>query len=238
MKTEEITRLYDERYAAGYDEKFLLSPPAKPESDHELELLRGFLTAGVTWLDVACGTGYFLRHFPHIERAGIDLSPAMLRLARAANPGIELIQRDFREPDASWIDRWGLVSCMWYAYGLVDTVPDILRLIENMAAWTAPGGTCFMPLCDPRMMTGVNLPCEVSAPVPGRVMITGVVWSYIEDDKCKVHSHMIAPNIEFMVEQFERYFEDVAIHRYPTASPEIPGRPALVARRKRMGVAS
>jgi SAM-dependent methyltransferase len=233
MKPEEIARLYDEGYAAAYDEKFLLSPPAKPESDHELELLRGFLTAGVRWLDVACGTGYFLRHFPQIERAGLDLSPAMLRLARAANPGVLLIERDFREPDASWVDQWGLVSCMWYAYGLVDTVPDILRLIENMAAWTAPDGACFMPLCDPRMMTGVNLPCEVSAPVPGRVMITGIVWSYIEDDGRKVHSHMIAPNVEFMVEQFERYFEDVSIHRYPTSSPELPGRPALVARRKR-----
>lgn len=235
MKAEEIKRLYDGGYAAGYDEKFLLSPPAKPESDHELELLRGFLTPGVTWLDVACGTGYFLRHFPHIERAGIDLSPEMLRLAREANPGIALIERDFREPDASWVGRWGLVSCMWYAYGLVDAVRDILRLIENMAAWTAPDGICFMPLCDPRMMTGVNLPCEVSAPVAGRVLITGIVWSYIEEDKGKVHSHMIAPNVEFMVEQFERYFEDVTIHRYPATSAEVPGRPALVARRKRTG---
>jgi SAM-dependent methyltransferase len=181
MKPEDITRLYDEAYAAAYEENFLLSPLTKPDSDHELELLRSFLTAGVTWLDVACGTGYFLHHFPQTERAGIDLSPAMLRLARQANPGVSLIQRDFRDANASWIDRWGLVSCMWYAYGLVDTVSDILRLIENMGLWTAPNGTCFMPLADPRMMTGVNLPYEASSPNPGRLMITGIVWSYIED---------------------------------------------------------
>jgi SAM-dependent methyltransferase len=137
MKPEEITRLYDEGYAVAYDEKFLLSPPAKPENDHELELLRGFLTAGVRWLDVACGTGYFLRHFPQIERAGIDLSPAMLRLAREANPGVVLFERDFREPKASWADHWGLVSCMWYAYGLVDTVPLSGRLAERA------GPACF-----------------------------------------------------------------------------------------------
>ena len=125
MKPEDITRLYDDAYAAAYDEKFLLSPPAKPDSDHELALLRGFLTPGVSWLDVACGTGYFLRHFPEIERAGIDLSPAMLRLAREANPEIPLIQCDFRDRNASAPGRWGLVSCMWYAYGLVDTVADV-----------------------------------------------------------------------------------------------------------------
>ena len=63
---------------------FFFRHRSKPDSDHELALLRGLLTPGVTWLDVACGTGYFLRHFPEVERAGVDLSPAMLRLAREA----------------------------------------------------------------------------------------------------------------------------------------------------------
>ena len=40
----------------------------------------------------------------------------------------------------------GLVSCMWYAYGMVDSVSELLRVIENLAAWTAPQGTCFVPL--------------------------------------------------------------------------------------------
>jgi SAM-dependent methyltransferase len=234
MKPEDITRIYDDAYAAAYEEKFLLSPEAKPDSDHELALLRGFLTPGVTWLDVACGTGYFLRHFPDIERTGIDLSPAMLRRAREANPGIPLIQGDFRDRHASALDRWGLVSCMWYAYGLVDTVADVLRLIENMAAWTARAGTCFMPLLDPDLITGVKLPYEVGSPVPGRVMITGILWSFIEDGGRKVHSQMVAPNLEFMVEQFRRYFEDVSIVRYPPPCPDVQGRPALVARRKRV----
>ena len=102
-----------------------------------------------------------------------------------------------------------------------------------MAAWTAPAGTCFVPLLDPDMITGVKLPYEVGSPVPGRVMITGILWSFIEDGGRKVHSQTIAPNLAFMVEQFERYFEDVSIVRYPPPSPDVPGRPALVARRKR-----
>jgi hypothetical protein len=45
-----------------------------------------------------------------------------------------------------WRDRWGLVSCMWYANGMVDSVSEVLRVIENLAAWTAPQATCFVPL--------------------------------------------------------------------------------------------
>jgi hypothetical protein len=59
------------------------------------------------------------------------------------------------------------------------------------------------------------------------------MWSYIEDDGRKVHAHMLAPNIEFMVEQFERYFEKVEVVRYPPAFPGWTGRPAIVASRKK-----
>ena len=234
MKPEEVTRIYDEAYAAAYDDKFLLSPPAKPESDHELALLRSFLTPGVTWLDVACGTGYFLRHFPEVERAGIDLSPAMLCRAREGNPGVPFDRARLPRPGPRLGRPVGLVSCMWYAYGLVDTVRDVVQLIDNLAAWTAPTGTCFMPLLDPALITGVNIPYEVGSPVPGRVIITGIVWSYIEDDRGKVHSQMIAPNLEFMFEQFNRHFEDVSFVRYPPPKPDVLGRPALIARRKRV----
>ena len=233
MKREEIDRLYDDEYAASYEDKFLLSGLTIADSQHELELLRGFLGSGVTWLDVACGTGYFLRHFPEIERAGIDLSPAMLRRAKAANPGVELRLHDFCEPIPAWSNCWEVVSCMWYAYGLVDTVSDILRLIKNLAAWTKPEGTCFVPLLDPRLITGVNLPYEAPTPNPGKVVITGILWSYIEDAGHKVHAHQIAPNIEFMIEQFEVFFESVTIVRYPPTFPGWQGRPALVAKGKR-----
>jgi SAM-dependent methyltransferase len=233
MRPEEIVQLYDDEYAASYEEKFLLSPLTKSDTEHELELLRGFLNLGVTWLDVACGTGYFLRHFPRVERAGIDLSPAMLRLARKGSPRIPLLEHDFRDPIPQWRDRWDLVSCMWYAYALVDTVRDTLRLIENLASWTAPEGTCFVPLAHPGLIAGVNLRYEVPSPSPGKVTITGIVWSYAEDDGRKVHSHLIAPCIEFMVEQFQAYFDNVSIIRYPPTFEGWEGRPALVATRKR-----
>src|SRR5450631_3662112 len=106
MTRDEIVRLYDREYAATYEEKFLLSPLTKADTEFEISLLRGLLKPGVTWLDVACGTGYFLRQFPEVQRAGIDLSWAMLEHARTANPGVLLSEHDFREPIPAWQDRW------------------------------------------------------------------------------------------------------------------------------------
>lgn len=233
MRPDEIVQLYDEEYAAAYEREFLLAPLVRSDTEAELALLKQMLVPGTSWLDVACGTGFFLRHFPEIDRAGIDLSPSMLKLAKQGNDGVPLLLHDFRTPLPLWQERWGLVSCMWYAYGLVDTIRDMLALIENMWTWTAPSGRCFMPLADPRLITGVDLPFQAPTHNDGKVMITGILWSYIEDDGRKVHSHMLAPNIEYMVEQFERYFEQVEIVRYPPAFPGWAGRPAIVASRKK-----
>jgi SAM-dependent methyltransferase len=232
-KRQDVVRLYDDAYAAQYEQKFLRDPLVLADTESELRLLRHFLSPQVSWLDVACGTGYFLRHFPEIDRAGIDLSPAMLRLARQGNPAIELREHDYRDPIPEWENRWGLVSCMWYAYGFAETIAELDRLAANLWCWTALHGSCFVPLADPRLITGVNLPYQAPTQNAGRVMITGILWSYIEDDIGAAHAHLLAPNLEFMVELFRQYFECVEIIRYPPAFEGWQGRPALLATGKK-----
>jgi SAM-dependent methyltransferase len=233
MKRQDVVRLYDDAYAAKYEQEFLLDPLARSDTETELRLLRQFLAGGASWLDVACGTGFFLRHFPDVDRAGIDVSPSMLRLARPGNPTIPLREHDFRDPIPEWENRWGLVSCMWYAYGFADTIRELDRLVANLCSWTAPAGTCFVPLADPRLITGQNIPYQAPTHNTGRVMITGILWSYVEDSIGAAHAHLLAPNIEFMLELFEQYFERVEIIRYPPAFEGWQGRPALVATAKR-----
>jgi SAM-dependent methyltransferase len=233
MKRQDVVRLYDDAYAAKYEQEFLLDPLARSDTETELRLLRQFLGGGASWLDVACGTGFFLRHFPGVDRAGIDVSPSMLRLARQGNPTIPLREHDFRDPIPEWENRWGLVSCMWYAYGFADTIRELDRLVANLRSWTAPAGTCFVPLADPRLITGQNIPYQAPTHNAGRVMITGILWSYVEDSIGATHAHLLAPNIEFMLELFEQYFERVEIIRYPPAFEGWQGRPALVATAKR-----
>jgi len=229
-----LLRLYDSEYAATYDEKFLTSELARSDADHEVRLLASWLRPGMRWLDVACGTGYFLGKFPEIEREGLDLSPAMLARAREANPGVILHQRSFLEANPAWHARWDLVSCMWYAYGLVDALGDIEKVVANLARWTSQGGRCFVPLADPRLIAGVDLPYAIASPWPGQVKVTGILWSYAEGDEGKVHAHQIAPQVEYMQELFERHFAVVELLDYPPAKPDWEGRRrALLAYRKR-----
>jgi SAM-dependent methyltransferase len=227
MKREELERLYDDRYAATYDAKFLQAPSALAHVRFELDVVRSLLPRGARWLDVACGTGYFLRAFPDVDRAGIDVSPAMLARAREANAGVELRRHDFRDPIPEWAGRFTLVSCMWYAYSYVESMNEFERFVANLATWTAPDGVCFVPVGDPELIARTRLPDDIATPLwPGETRITGLTWSYTEDGK--VHS-LLAPTVPYVTERFARFFEDVTIVDYPATEP----RRALIARNKR-----
>ncbi len=238
MKADEIKRLYDRAYAATYDEKFLDSVITSADTRYEVELIRSLLTPGAPWLDVACGTGYFLRQFPDVSRVGLDLSPGMIEHAKTQNPDVEFVQHDFRNPHPEWDARFGLVSCMWYAYCYVDTVDEIVQTIENLATWTAQEGRCYVPLCDPNLITRQNIPYHQDTGHAGEMSITGILWSYVEEDGAKAHKHLLSPHLEFMKEQFRRYFDTVEIVHYPEVSPTIGRRPALIASGKKTRAAS
>jgi SAM-dependent methyltransferase len=233
MRSDHVRGLYDDEYAASYEEKFIHSERTRADAEHELEVLRELLAGARTWLDVACGTGYFLRHFAEVDRAGIDISPAMLERAKQANPGVPFLLHDFRDPLPTWEGRWDLVSCMWYAYGLVDTIDELETVIRNLWSFTSDEGTCFVPLADPRLMTGLPLPYRSDYDETSHLQFTAIVWSFVEEGGRKVHLNQLAPNIEYMVDQFEGLFASVEVIRYPPAFEGWTGRPALVARRKK-----
>jgi SAM-dependent methyltransferase len=224
-----LLRLYDDSYAATYDDKFLRSELARSDAEHEVTLLARWLSADSRWLDVACGTGFFLSRFPHVHREGLDLSPAMLREAQRVNPGVTFHQGSFLDEHEEWRERWDLVSCMWYAYGLVDSMAEIEKLVANLARWTSPTGRCFVPLADPRLITGVDLPRVLNSPWPGETSVTGIIWSYVEPGG-KIHAHQLAPHVEYMEALFATHFDTIELETYPPALPGWEGRRrALVA---------
>lgn len=234
MNQEEIQRLYDRSYAAVYESKFLHSELAKSDAAFEVELLGKLLSPGGRWLDVACGTGYFLSQFPDVARAGMDLSPAMIELARKANPGVDFWVGDFRDARPQWRDQWDLVSCMWYAYGLVDSIKEVIRVLDNLADWTKPTGTMFLPISNPRQIARANYPYKTEdTPWSGEVYITGILWSYVEDGGDKVHAHQISLTPEYLIEILSRRFASMEFVDYPPALPGWEGvRQAIVAREK------
>lgn len=233
MTVDEVMETYDDSYAQRYDKSFLLTPDHGflDKTRFEVELLRRLTRDAASWLDVACGTGYFLKHGrgrPNISCAGLDLSPAMLAVARSRNSDALFVQGSFLEPRADFYGRWEVTSCMWGAYGLQETLADIEALVANLAVWTAVGGRCFMPVFDlslfeDRRVRGVLIPGV-------EVDLARDRWSFREPDG-KVHRDMLAPPVPVMADMFQRHFGEVKSIPYPISPGQDDGLPmtAIIA---------
>jgi len=236
MKTEQVLETYDDDYARTYNERFLLNQRSGIAFERETKIVGELLQAGGKWLDIACGTGCLLSRFPGVSRAGIDISGSMLQVARQANPdALFFKEADFRKPVAEWEGQWGLVTCMWYAYCLVESMSDIRDLIRNAGYWISEQGACFIPVWDPRNLSRkINTPYVNPDPIyGGEVVITGVTWSWIEESG-KRHDNMVAPQLEHMVVMFREFFKSVEIVTYPLSRRRWgPKRKAILARGKK-----
>ena len=235
MKIEQVIETYDYRYAAEYDNTFLLDGWTRGSVEFQIRLLEQNLRGARNWLDVACGTGYALSRFPDVPRAGLDLSAAMLDAARRQNPGVSFVNRNFLEPAAEWNDKWDLVSCMWWAYCMVESISEIQQLIGRLADWTSPGGKCFLPLCNPQKFDRHNIRIPyIDARIPGRCMITGITWTWIQENG-KRHDDVVSPQVDHMVALFEQHFEQVEVVEGPkeTVGDGWRVQDVLLAQRKR-----
>lgn len=244
METQRILELYDGTYAAAYDERFIFDQDYLPCARFEVEVLGHLLQASDSWLDAACGTGYFLSQFPGAARAGFDLSASMLKVARGKNPDAQFLEEgDFRSEYPEWTGKWDLVSCMWCAYTYVESVTEINRVIRNLARWTSSGGACFLPLCDLEdvLTSRQNLPrCIPDIEIfGGPTYVNAVVWSYVDTKHKKRHENLVSPHIELLIDLFRETFSRVEIIYYPPYPRSIPGqRKALIATGKQGAVSS
>lgn len=234
MRREEILQLYDHEYAEQYNERFLLGDAYRQTTEVEVELLGKFLEQASSWLDVGCGTGYMLSRFPSVRRCGLDLSPAMLKIAMRDNPDAKFVAGDFLAERSEWRGEWDLVSCMWQAYCYLDTVEEVVQLIQNLASWTAVDGTCIFPICDLGRFCAQAVPFRrLLDTLDGTLQIDAVVWSCLEPGGRK-HVNLIAPHRELLIEEFGKYFANVQVVDYPHSNPDAAeSRPrALIAKHR------
>jgi ubiquinone/menaquinone biosynthesis C-methylase UbiE len=222
LKAEQVLQTYDEAYARAYDGSFLTDPNSFNKTAAELAILRDIFASKEErprWLDVACGTGYMLSQFSDLPRTGLDLSPAMLHLARSKNPGIRLIEGNYRDRSLIEAGQFDVVSSMWWAYSFAESIDEIQRLIDNLWHWLAAGGVCFMPICEPaKNLYGgqTQLPYVVTENAPvygGQILLTAVMWSWIEPSG-KRHDNMLVPQVDYMVEMFRTRFSSVEVREY------------------------
>jgi len=236
MDRSNVLRIYDEIYAQEYNQKFLLNEKSRQNTDFEEETIKKLLDEigkGATWLDVACGTGYFLSRFPNVERAGLDISPAMLKVAKQASPDALFVQGDYRDQCPQWEGKWDLVTCMWWAYGYVESLSQLEIVVENLTDWTSERGICFLPICVPEDIGAGNIKLPYSQDVAvygGTIRFEGIIWSWTEDVE-KRHLNLLAPQPEYMTALFEKYFGQVEIIKYSLPGGE--NRKAIVARFKK-----
>ena len=238
MNKNDVPEIYDEDYAQKYNKRFLLNERSKNNADFEQETINKLLSEigeEAKWLDVACGTGYFLSCFPNIERAGLDISPAMLNVAKQTNPDVLFVQGDYRDEHPEWEGQWDLVSCMWWAYSYVESLSQLERVFENLADWTSERGICFLPVCNPAELGAGELKLPYTSKDMGEgggyYRFEGVIWSWIDEKAEKHHLNLLAPQVEYMANLLKKYFEQVEVIEYPSFGEG--QRKAIVARSKK-----
>jgi SAM-dependent methyltransferase len=91
-------------------------------------------------LDVACGTGRHLDVFRsrYDVVAGLDIDPALVEIARARNPGVDVAVADMTEFDLG--RRFDAVTCLFSSIGYVRTEERLRLAIAAMAHHLLWGG--------------------------------------------------------------------------------------------------
>lgn len=90
-------------------------------------------------LDVACGTGEHLRFLREdLVVVGVDLSDAMLSVARRKLPGVQLERTAMTT--LSLERRFDLVTCLFSSVGYLDGEAALREAIRRMAGHLEPGG--------------------------------------------------------------------------------------------------
>jgi len=115
-------------------------------------------------LDVACGTGEHARllaehHDFHVD--GVDIDPALVRIARAKVPSGGFHTADMADFDID--DRYDAVLCLFSSIGYLRTLDNVTRTLSTFRRHLAPGGVVIVePWLTPEVVE------------PGRVSVTTV----------------------------------------------------------------
>jgi SAM-dependent methyltransferase len=134
---EKSARIYDLLYVGSGIKDY----PAEAAELHRI--IDDACPSAQTLLDVACGTG---AHLVEMQRwyavGGVDLSPAMLAVARTRLPGIPLQEADMRTLALG--KTYDAVTCLFSSIGYMTDPAEMGSAIAHMAAHVAPGGVLII----------------------------------------------------------------------------------------------
>ena len=131
------------RSAHIYDTIYRQSRDYKAQAEQIHSWIQERKPGAVSLLDVACGTGLHISFLSAwYEVAGVDISPAMLEIARARNPGVTLSIGDMR--DFQLNTRFDVVTCLFSTITYADTVESLNTTLANFARHLTPQGICIV----------------------------------------------------------------------------------------------
>lgn len=129
---------------AGYYDRIYSRKNYKQEAEELRELIRQHgLPDGINLLEVACGTGRYLEQFEEdFSCTGIDLSSAMLRVARKRLSKTKLRQADMRTFDLGI--EFDVVLCLFSSIANLKSYRELKQAIKNMSKHLKPGGVFIL----------------------------------------------------------------------------------------------
>ncbi len=163
-------------------------------------------SSGQRLLDVACGTGLHLAQLQAYYTAeGLDLTPAMLELARQRCPGLPLHVGDMRTFDLG--QRFDVVTCLFSSVGHLPTPADLTQAVSAMARALVPGGVLiYEPFITPEQMRDRYFSGEVHR--DDERLISRVSYTRVEGRNASIDFHHLlasAEGVRYVLEQDTLY---------------------------------
>ena len=129
---------------ARYYDKFYEQIDHKTNSMKLHEFIQQYKkSVGVSWLDVACGTGTHIMHLNNkYDAMGLDLSESMLEVARQKCPNIEFVQNNMTSFNLG--KKFDVVTCLFGSIGYLTKEEDLEKAINTFSEHTKQGGVVII----------------------------------------------------------------------------------------------
>ena len=138
--------IYDDFYADVYD--FLVFNELKNDYEVGMIINQNTPNTKTVVLDVGCGTGHHVAKMAqnnNLEIIGIDISPSMIKKAKANYPNLNFQLADVLNRDAFQNNMFTHILCLYFTIYYIE---DKNQFFNNAMEWLKPGGYLFVHLVD------------------------------------------------------------------------------------------